>query len=267
MRLDPRIQPFRDDLADIALSTQVLAPHYARALLRGCGAQSSFVHERPSAEAPPLSQLVPGEDFAVLEYAGGWAWGHSVQGRVVGYVEAIALADPTLATHIVCERSAPVTADAGGAAPVLATLPMGARLHGAESGACLTTEYGCVSLSHLQRIDTHEPDPVVVAERLFGALWLEGGRTGEGIDAAGLIQLALMLCGMDAPRLADQFASLGEAAAGPAQRGDLVCFDGGVGLMIDDLMFIHASREAGKVTLAPLAEVRAQGLVLRRLDS
>ncbi len=31
---------------------------------------------------------------AVLEYAGGWAWGYVQAGHLVGYVEAGALADP-----------------------------------------------------------------------------------------------------------------------------------------------------------------------------
>lgn len=264
MRLDARTEAFRDDLADIALSARVLAPHYARALMRGCGAQATFVRARPNDETA-LSELLPGEDFAVLEYAGGWAWGHSLQGRLVGYVEAIALGDPTEATHIVCEKSAPVTADARVTAPVLTSLPMGSRLHGREAGACLATEYGCVALSHLRRVDALEGDAVAVAERLFGAPWLEGGRTGHGIDAAGFVQLALTLTGVDAPRLADQFDTIGEPAEGPLQRGDLVCFDGGVGLMVDDLMFIHASRAVGKVTVSPLAEIRGEGLRLRRL--
>ena len=36
-----------------------------------------------------------------------------------------------------------------------------------------------------------------------------------------------------------------------ARRGDLVLFAGGGGLMIDDLMMIHASRAAGKVAVEP----------------
>ena len=207
-----------------------------------------------------MSELLPGEDFAVLEYAGGWAWGCALQGRVVGYVEAIALVDPIAATHIVCEASAPVTADSRVTAPLLASLPMGARLHGTECGSCLTTEYGCVSLSHLRRIEDHEGDPVTVAERLFGAPWLAGGRTAQGIDAAGLVQLALALSGIEAPRVADRLALLGTPADGRPQRCDLVSFEGGVGLMVDDLMVIHASRAAGKVTLTPLAALPAPAL-------
>ena len=88
---------------------------------------------------------------------------------------------------------------------------MGARLHGVEQGACLATEYGCVSLSHLRRIEDHDDDPVVVAERLIGAPYLPGGRSHAGIDSAGLVQLSLSLCGFAAPRLPDQLRRLGQA--------------------------------------------------------
>jgi len=205
----------------------------------------------------------------VLEYAGGWAWGFSAADHVVGYVEGIALADPVEPTHIVCEKSAPVTPDGAISAPVIATLPMGSLLHGTICGACLTTEYGCVSLSHLRAVGEHEADPVIVAERLLGAPFRPGGRSAGGIDAAGLIQLSLLLCGLAAPRLPDQLAGFGEPVPeeSAARRGDLVLFDPGsspgqapgsgpgqapgIGLMIDDLMMIHASRTAGRVVVEP----------------
>jgi len=198
----------------------------------------------------------------VLEYAGGWAWGYRAGDHAVGYVEAIALADPIAPTHIVCEAHAPVTPDSRVNAPLIASLPMGALLHGAECGPCLTTEYGCVSLAHLRPITEHEDDPVVVAERLLGAPWRDGGRSEHGIDPGGLIQLALGLCGVDAPRFADLLDEMGEAVEGPARRGDLAIADDVAGLMIDDLMMIHASRAAGKVTVEPLSLFDAR---LRRL--
>jgi hypothetical protein len=241
------------DLADIGLAGQIFAPHYARPLRRGCGAHAAMIRTRPDAESEPVSQLLPGENFAVLEYAGGWAWGFAEGDHVVGYVEAIALADPIEPTHIVCERMAPVAAEAAMTSPVIATFPMGSLLHGHESGACLATEYGCVSLSHLRRIEEHEGDPVAVAERLLGVPYLAGGRTPDGLDATALIQLALCLCGIAAPRLPDQLQSLGELVPDgrPAQRGDIVLFENGAGLMIDDLLMIHASQAAGKVCVEP----------------
>jgi len=236
-------------------------------VLRSCGAHATFIRREGKAEAEPVSELLPGEEFAVLEYAGGWGWGYCVADHVVGYLEAIELADRSTPTHIVCERCAPVAADDRITSPVLASLPMGARLHGKESGACLATEYGCVSLSHLRRVDEHDEDPVVVAERLMGAPYLSGGRSLNGIDSAGLVQLALSLCGLPAPRLADQLRRLGEplAAGAPLRRGDLILFDGDGGLMVDDLLMIHASPQAGKVTVEPIAILDRPGMERRRL--
>lgn len=239
----------------------MLAPHYARALVRGCGSRAAFIRATDGEASPIVSELLPGEDFAVLEYAGGWAWGYSVADHVVGYVEAIALADRIEPTHFVCEKSAPVMAADDITAPLLASLPMGALLRGEEDGASLASEYGRVSLAHLRRIDEREADPVVVAERLFGAPYLPGGRTAGGIDAGGLVQLALFLCGVAVPRFPDLLATAGEAAAGPAQRGDLAVGGDVAGLMIDDRMMIHASAAAGKVAVEPLPP----GTTLRRL--
>jgi hypothetical protein len=214
-----------------------------------------MVRPAPSAGSEAVSELLPGEAFAVLEYAGGWAWGFAASDHVVGYVEGIALVDPIEPTHFACEKEVPVTADAGAASPVIATLPMGSFLHGRERGACLTTEYGCVPLSYLRRVGEHEADPAAVAERLLGAPFLAGGRTKHGVDAAALIQLALSLCGIPAPRLPDQLTTLGEPVPAEtiARRNDLVLFEDGAGLMIDDLLMIHASRAAGRVVVEPAA--------------
>jgi hypothetical protein len=266
-RLDPRTNAFRDDLADIALAGRILAPHYARPLARACGAHAAFVRPGPTEQNDAISELLPGEDFAVLEYAGGWAWGYCGADRVVGYVEAIALAAPLAPTHIVCEKCAPVAADDRITSPVLASLPMGARLHGEEHGACLTTEYGCVSLSHLRRIEEHDLDPVLVAERLMGTPYLRGGRSFNGVDGAGLVQLALALCGIAAPRFADQLRGLGDAVPddAPSRRGDIILRDGDAGLMTDDLMMIHAAPAAGRVTVGPVGAIADQGVQRRRL--
>jgi hypothetical protein len=259
LNLDARVHAYRKDIADIGLAGLIFAPHYARPLVRGCGASPALVRSGPTEDSGAVSELLPGEDFAVLEYAGGRAWGYCRTDHVTGYVEAIALTDQEEATHIVCERSAPVTAEAALGATILASLPMGSRLQGHEQGAFLATEYGLVPLCHVRGLDEQESDPVLVAERLLGAPFLTGGRGGEGIDATGLVQLALGLCGIKAPRLADQQRLLGTPVApgAPLRRGDVVSFGYGVGLMVDDLLLIHASAEAGKVVVEPLISIDA----------
>ena len=79
-----------------------------------------------------------------------------------------------------------------------------------------------------------------------------------------LIQLALSLAGLPSPHFTDQQRRLGSAVPdlAPSRRGDLVFGEeGGGGLMIDDLLMIHASRAAGKVTVAPAASL---GTLIRR---
>src|SRR3546814_16100351 len=74
--LDARVHAYRRDLADVALAGQLFAPHYARALVRQCGSRPTFVFSTPSSEGQPASELLPGEEFAVLEFSGRWAWGY-----------------------------------------------------------------------------------------------------------------------------------------------------------------------------------------------
>ena len=75
IELDSRLSAWRSDIADIALAGQLFAPHYAKPLLRSCGMIPTLVRDAPSDTAPAVSELLPGEGFAVLDITGHWAWG------------------------------------------------------------------------------------------------------------------------------------------------------------------------------------------------
>jgi hypothetical protein len=267
--LDARVHAFRHDIADVELAGQVVSSHYARGLPRACGSRAALVWPAARSEGDAVSELLPGEGFAVLEYTGPWAWGYCTADHRVGYVEAIELVEPVAATHVVCEAKVPVFADSQIEATRLACMPMGARLIGHEEGACLMSEIGCVPLSHLRRVGELESDPAQVAMRLIGTKYLTGGRSHNGIDPGGLIQLALAQCGVAAPRDLDLQAKLGEPVApgAPLRRGDVVIAGDEGGVMIDDLMLIHACRAAGKVNVEPAAVVEGRhgGGVRRRI--
>jgi hypothetical protein len=211
------------------------------------------VYSEPSDTSEPVSQLLPGEGFAVLDITSGWAWGYCLLDHRVGYVEAIGLADPREPTHIVCEAHAPVQTCGDPLSTPIAHMPLGARLHGEVRGAMLQIEGGCIPLSYLRRIGEFESDPVAVAQRLLGAPYLRGGRTAHGIDCSGLVQLSLQLCGISCPRDTVHQRTLGTALAqdAPLARGDLLFCDDHVALMVDDRMAIQVSHEAKKVTVEP----------------
>jgi hypothetical protein len=93
LQLDARVHAYRKDIADIALAGQIFAPHYARPLLRVADGEIA-VRAAASDDSENVATLAAGERFAVLEYAGGWAWGYVEPSHCVGYVPADLLAEP-----------------------------------------------------------------------------------------------------------------------------------------------------------------------------
>jgi cell wall-associated NlpC family hydrolase len=261
IRLDPRLNAWRSDIADIALAGRLFAPHYASPVLRACGLIPASLLREPADGAEAVSELLPGEGFAMLDVTAGWAWGYCLADHRVGYVEAIELADPLEPTHVVVEAQAPIQAGPDPLAATLSHLPMGSRLHGEVVGASLEFEGGFVPLAYLRPVDEHEEDPIAVAQRLLGAPYRPGGRTCHGIDCSGLVQLALQLCGIEAPRDSRDQRALGRPLAedAPLKRGDLLFCDDHVGMMIDDRMAIQVSWEAQKVAVEPFVCAQAPG--------
>jgi len=88
--LDPAIHAYRSDIADIALAGSLFAPHYARPLIR-TALSAVPVRDGDSDTADIVAKLAPGDEFAILDIAGGWAWGYVRATHRVGYVENSAL--------------------------------------------------------------------------------------------------------------------------------------------------------------------------------
>jgi len=264
--LDERVHAYRRDIADIALAGQLFAPHYARPLIRGCGARPAFIRYAPSDEGNIASELLPGEEFAVIDISGSWAWGYSRHDHYVGYVEAIALIEAPPATHIVAALEARILPEPDIHVPALATLPMGARVTGREQAGFLLADTGYIPFTEVRELGAFEQDPVAVAERLIGAPYLLGGRSPRGIDCSGLVQMALAFCGIPAPRDSDQQRVLGTPIpeGEPLRRGDLIFFEGHVGFMADEANLLHATGHHGRAVVEPLADVHARNAVIGR---
>ena len=251
----------------MALADRVFAPHYARPLLHGCIVARVAMRGSASEDAPAVSELLLGERFAVVDVGGEWAWGYACDDGYVGYVPVAALGGVVETTHVVTAPAALVFAAADIKSPVAARLPMGARFAGEASGEFVRGANGFVHRRHLD----DAPDPVTVARRLIGTPYRWGGRSGDGIDCSGLVQLAFALCGRALPRDSDQQRVVGDAIPDDAAlaRGDLVFLPGHVGIMIDADTLLHANAHWMAVVEEPLAAVLARqpagaGIVARR---
>ncbi|WP_380874722.1 peptidase P60 [Sphingomonas sp. DBB INV C78] len=250
----------RKDIADIELADRVFAPHYAAAELCAVMLPSVALRERPSEDARAASQLVLGEGFAIIDNEGGWAWGYGLHDHYVGYVPSDALGECAEPDHVVTAAAALVFAEADIKAPVVQTLPMGSRFAATADGKFLKTAEGYIHSRHAGPIGAVESDPVAVAERLIGQPYRWGGRGGEGVDCSGLVQIALALCGIAAPRDTDQQREIGTDIPDgePLKRGDLIFFPGHVGLMADAETLVHANAHWMAVVAEPLADVVAR---------
>jgi hypothetical protein len=267
--LDPRSHIATAGCVDIALAGVVAAASYVAPATLACRVPRTAMRRAGDAAATAVSELLWGEAFDMFDSADGWGFGRSAHDRYTGWVRLTALGEPTGgAVQMVTARLAPVFAAADIKAPVTAELPFGARVAGVADGAFLAlASGGCV---HRRHLSPPPATPLAVAERFLGAPYLWGGRTPQGVDCSGLVQAALGACGIACPRDSDQQRMrLGQAVSyADRGRGDIICFPGHVGLLVDAETLLHANAHWMATVVEPLADVVARGaevLAVRRL--
>lgn len=271
---DKRTTPIRGDLADIKLAGQLFAPHYAVPMIRSCITPAATMHAQPDKDSTGISELIYGEDFAVLDIAGQWAWGYTVHDDYLGYVALTALGDRPIATHFVVSGGVMLLSAPDIKSQVLARLHMGAKLvcgdmAGADeksadenrAGEFIACDGGFVHAAHVAAIGDVAGDPASLAEKLIGTPYLWGGRSGDAIDCSGLVQLVYGMKGIALPRDTDmQQDVVGRALSDGEvlQRNDLVYFPGHVGIMSGSENLIHATAYCMQLIVEPLDTVAAR---------
>ena len=213
-------------------------------------------------------QMIYGEDFRVVETRGDWAYGCAGKDGYAGYLLASDLVAYRKPTHFVSARSSHIYPEPDFKSEETAPLSFGSRLEIVTEGERFAelAGGGFVPRSHIAPVDQLFDDPIEVAERFMGVPYLWGGNSIWGLDCSGLVQVALLACGVDCPGDADmQQASVGVAIGDNVkpQRGDLFFWKGHVGLIRDENTLLHANAYHMAVVDEPLdqaiARIKAQG--------
>jgi cell wall-associated NlpC family hydrolase len=264
---DPRINAFRPDLADIALSNTVKAERYVESIMRQSLMGTAPLLASPAPDAKLVSQIRYGEFIDVFEQReDGYAWVQNRADRYVGYLPP---------SHVLSEQIADLSTRINVLRsflypkpdikfPPIDELTLGSyvTIAGEEKNFFRLAGGGYVFAPHVSTAETAlTPDYVFTAGRLLNTPYLWGGRTPRGIDCSGFVQLVLEMAGIECPRDSDQQR---EAFGKPLphhwrdmgwKRGDLVFFAGHVGIMTGPTHMIHASGHHMQVVVEPLAEM------------
>jgi cell wall-associated NlpC family hydrolase len=263
MTRDARLTLARPDLAAASLEGIVAADRYEAIRPLQVTAPSTPLQRAPGRDAEWLDELIFGERFDALAAEGDYFSGQARRDGYVGFVRAGAV-EPAGAppTHRVRVVSSYAFAETSFKARPIGPFSLNALITvEAEEGQFARASDGAFFWAgHLAPIGSDfEADPAAVAERFVGAPYLWSGRTSAGLDCSGLIQQALYACGKACPRDADQQAALGRAIdRSELMRGDLVCWAGHVGIMLDDTRLLHASSHHMATAIEPLADVIAR---------
>lgn len=235
-------------------------------------------------------QLVAGARFLALDQMEGHVFGQAGRDGYVGWLSADAVGPDhgvshrvsALATHVYPTpdiKSGPVRwLPFGALLSVLSDAPVvgSTQERHAESFVALSGG-GFVPRPHLNALNQPGADPVAEALRFVGVPYLWGGNSPLGIDCSGLVQAACWACGLACPGDSDmQRAALGHAvdAHSVPLRGDLIFWDGHVGLCVGPDQLLHANAHHMAVTLEGFIMVCARIVAagggpvraIRRLD-
>lgn len=261
MTSDPRMTPANERVAHTSLRGEVRSGRFLDGKILHVQQPIANLSSEPG--GPRTSQLVFGEAFCMLEEVDGHAFGRCERDGYVGWVARAALSDGPGPTHWVVAPATHLYPQPNIKSEAQIALFFGSGLHvTGEKGSFLQVATGhFVPKQHVMPLKARYDDPLGVADLFLGTPYLWGGTSRWGIDCSGLVQIALLACGVACPRDSDQQAeAVGEdlLEAEPLRRGDLVFWTGHVGFMSDSRTLLHANVHHMSVAYEPLKDAAAR---------
>lgn len=265
MLLDPRLHAYRPDLADARLKEQVRSARYAEGRPFTVAAPIADVRKAPHPTAGVMTQALMGEAVAVFDVSAGWAWCQLAGDGYVGYVPLETLAEGVIeATHQVSVPLSFLYPAADLKSSPRGPVYLNSLLTVADEDETWArlADGRFVFRRHVRPRGAGGAEPSGVAAMFEHVPYLWGGKTQQGLDCSGLIQIAFHAAGRPCPRDSDMIErDIGDPLPlepSLLERGDLVFWKGHVGMMLDRERIIHANGHHMLTVIEPVEEALAR---------
>ena len=264
--LDPRVNAYRSDRAAAQLRGLVEAPDFVEGHPARITAARAPLLKGPDYDMPMESEVIYGDDVTVYDEVGNWAWVQNNRDGYVGYLASGCLSAKMIQpTHKITALSTFAYGRPNLKTPLPYKLYMNSRLHivGQVDDYMQLADGRFVHEQHVAGLQDVADDFVSVAERYLEVPYLWGGRTSDGIDCSGLVQVAYEFSGLSCPRDSDMQQGLPGRALDlggmeQMQRGDLIFWKGHVAIMVNDMMLLHANATTMRVSIEAFHKVTAR---------
>lgn len=256
---DPRLTPANGRVAASHLKGQVKADRFVDGELRQVVVKVANIWADQSRVSIDR-QLVFGEQFLVLETVGEMAFGQSSRDGYVGYVATSNLGATTAPNYSICARSTHIYTEADMKSPPIMVVSFASVFEVVKTHPEFleTVDEQFVVRSHCRRLDEPMAETTAVAELFLGSPYLWGGNSCDGLDCSGLVQAALLACGIDCPADSDlQRNAVGKSFGDNIafESGDLIFWKGHVAMALDHTRLIHATAHSMSVVIEDILVV------------
>lgn len=236
------------------------------------------VKSAPDKHAEASSELLFGELMQVLEQDAQWCKIRSVRDNYEGFVEtAVCDFTPSVSSHWVSTRATFVFEKPDIKSTVVQRLLFGSELtlcdEGTNTNFLKLRNSGFIWAAHcLEKKSSLNSSLTQIAQNYYlHAPYLWGGRSTDGCDCSGMVQMAAMAKGIYLPRdSVDQEVALVSSVEYESRTADdLVFWPGHVGILLSPELLIHATAHTMRCCIEPLQDVTRRAGVpssVKRID-